>query len=98
MSVLFLLEERPAHGYVLIERLVAVGHAEVTGGTLYPLLGRMSDRAWIEHTWEHAESGPGRKVFHITPLGVEHLTELVAEWEHVRAAVDSFVRTRNRGE
>ncbi|HEX5459262.1 MAG TPA: PadR family transcriptional regulator [Steroidobacteraceae bacterium] len=54
------------HGYAL---------AKATGlrsGTLYPILGRLEDRGYLESKWlEPAQEGrPPRHVYRLTPAGV----------------------------
>lgn len=53
------------HGYALMKG------AALASGSLYPILGRLTDRGWLEKTWEVDEegSGPPRRIYRITPLG-----------------------------
>jgi PadR family transcriptional regulator PadR len=97
LSALVLLDEQPTHGYRLLERLAEAGHADVTGGTLYPLLARLGDKGWTEYRWEHDGSGPGRKVFSVTEAGREHLDVLLREWGDVSRMLDALVSHRRRG-
>lgn len=94
MAVLIALEDEEAHGYVLLQRVRADGHAAVTGSTLYPLLARFEEKGWIHHRWEHGTSGPGRKVFSVTGAGHHQVDVLLDEWARVRATVDGISRNR----
>ena len=53
------------HGYALMKG------SGLASGTLYPILGRLADRGWLDKTWETGEddSGPPRRIYTLTPLG-----------------------------
>jgi PadR family transcriptional regulator PadR len=82
-AVLASLSAEPQHGYALVEVLRDGGFPRLKGGTLYPLLRRLEDQGLVEHRWEHDEPGPGRKVFALTPLGVEELDRARTAWNHM---------------
>ncbi|MBB5748729.1 PadR family transcriptional regulator [Micrococcus sp. TA1] len=82
-AVLALLSAGPQHGYALVEVLRGSGFPRVQGGTLYPLLRRLEGQGLVEHRWEHDKTGPGRKVFELTPLGVNELGRAHAAWDHM---------------
>ena len=60
------------HGYALMKA------SGLASGTLYPILGRLSDRGWLEKHWETGEafSGPPRRVYTLTPVGRAHVEGL----------------------
>lgn len=80
LAVLGVLDDAPAHGYAVAQRLAERGLGDVRGGTLYPLLGRLQDAGWVEGEWEPGSAGPGRKVFRLTPAGRRHLAEQGERW------------------
>lgn len=49
----------------------------VRSGVLYPILGRLLDRGWLEDGWEEAESlkgkRPPRRYYTVTKEGLEEL-------------------------
>lgn len=53
------------HGYALMKG------SGLASGTLYPILGRLADRGWLEKAWEThgAISGPPRRIYTLTALG-----------------------------
>ncbi len=62
------------HGYALMKA------SGLASGTLYPILGRLSDRGWLEKAWETGDdiSGPPRRIYTLTAVGrvqLEGLTE-----------------------
>ena len=45
--------------------------AELSSGTLYPLLARLADDGWLESRWEEPElpGKPPRQLYRLTPNG-----------------------------
>ena len=62
------------HGYALMKR------ADLSSGTLYPLLARLLDDGWLETDWEDpAEPGrPRRHLYRLTALGQASAREALA--------------------
>jgi len=55
----------------------------VPTGTIYPLLHRLEERGWLESAIEEQDPAevtrPPRRLYRLTPLGVVHAREQVAE-------------------
>lgn len=45
--------------------------AEISSGTLYPLLARLTDDGWLESRWEESEQRgrPARQLYRLTATG-----------------------------
>lgn len=45
--------------------------AELSSGTLYPLLARLTDEGWLESRWEESAypGKPPRQLYRLTPTG-----------------------------
>ena len=45
--------------------------ADLSSGTLYPLLARLADDGWLESRWEESEfpGKPPRQLYRLTPAG-----------------------------
>lgn len=74
-SILALLAESTTHGYDLIEQIqrLAGDLVCVDAGTVYRLLRAMEQQGWVSSSWEMAEAGPSRRVYVVTPLGLDAL-------------------------
>lgn len=96
LAVLMSLEGEAGHGYLLLERIRTTGYSAITGSTLYPLLARFEEKGWVQHRWEHAASGPARKIFSVTDAGRQQIDVLLDEWERVRTMLDAITATRKR--
>lgn len=93
--LLLLIAEEPRHGYELMERLAGLGFERDPGG-LYRSLRAMEREGLVGSEWELSGSGPGRRRYHITPLGYQRLEDDVGLLEQTRQVVDLFL-ARYRG-
>lgn len=73
LAVLGLLRKQPRHGYELKARLVELGFARVSFGSLYPALRRLEKRGFIEAL---RQSGR-RKAYRLTETGAVELDRIL---------------------
>lgn len=59
----------------------------VVEGTLYPLLTRLKNLGLLTYRWEESKSGPPRKYYKLTELGIAFLKELDQTWQELIHAV-----------
>ena len=94
-SLLLLLAEFPGHGYELMERLRPLGFDWGGPGPIHRDLHSLEDAGLIASDWVVGESGPGRRVYEITPSGRESLDRSVAGVLGLRRLVAEYqVRLR----
>ena len=89
--VLAVVEDQPLHGYGIAARLEELGAGEVQGGTLYPVLKKLSNAGWIEADWSMGDHGPAKKIYRLTDEGVVALREQRSSWAQTRDMVDSIL-------
>lgn len=89
--VLAVVEDQPLHGYGIAARLEELGAGEVQGGTLYPVLKKLSNAGWIEADWSMGDHGPAKKIYQLTDEGVVALREQRSSWAQTRDMVDSIL-------
>lgn len=79
VAILSSLAETTSHGYELIDRLESLASELVCidAGSIYRLLRAMEEDGLVASAWETPESGPPRRVYEITPQGVEALELMV---------------------
>lgn len=90
--VMLLLAEEPMHGYELMGRLkeFGIGQGGMDPSLLYRLL-RVLERAGLaESTLDDSGSGPARKVYSLTPEGMEVLDMWVANLDEISAFLQNF--------
>lgn len=84
--VLLLLRHSDAYASEIIERMKAA-HLIVMEGTLYPLLMRLKNDGILAYRWQESSSGPPRKYYSLTPLGLQFLEQLQLSWSEITCTV-----------
>ncbi|MCE5255901.1 MAG: PadR family transcriptional regulator [Spirochaetaceae bacterium] len=83
-----------SYGLEMMESLKAAG-IEVSEGTLYPLLMRMTKDGSIASVWETPDVGHPRKYYAVTPAGSALLVEMRKEYDRSEQA-RICLRTKER--
>ncbi len=91
--IISILESNEAYPSEIIEKLKE-GKLIVVEGTLYPLLTRLKNAGLLKYRWEESKSGPPRKYYSLTEVGVEFLKELESTWNELMNAVN-LTRKKN---
>jgi DNA-binding PadR family transcriptional regulator len=75
--ILHLVKKKADHGYGLMQRIddLCGGLVAVNTNKIYPLLRRLEERGFLTATWEHP-SKRSRRIYHITPEGIERLDRI----------------------
>jgi len=71
--LLLLLAEGRSHGYDLLDQIESLGLTGVDAGGLYRTLRGMEREALLRSWWEPSQTGPARRTYELTDLGVERL-------------------------
>ncbi len=64
----------------------------VVEGTLYPLLTRLKNAGLVEYKWVESKSGPPRKYYKLTDLGIRFLTGLTETWNELVHSTESITK------
>ncbi len=64
----------------------------VVEGTLYPLLTRLKNAGLVEYKWVESKSGPPRKYYKLTEIGVEFLKGLTDTWDELIHSTDQITQ------
>lgn len=91
VAILALLEERPMHGYEMMQELAERTHGlwRPSPGSLYPALQMLEDQGLVK-----SESADGRRQFTLTDEGREHLKA----HPHTSAPWETMVRQADQGD
>ncbi len=92
--ILSILSSKEAYPSEIIDKLKE-GELIVVEGTLYPLLTRLKNAGLLKYRWEESKSGPPRKYYELTTVGVEFLKELESTWNDLVLAVE-LTRKNNK--
>lgn len=65
-------------------------------GTLYPLLTRLKNAGYLTYRWVESVSGPPRKYFIMTDIGLQFYDELEKTWNELADAVKTLTQVPNK--
>lgn len=94
--LLLLLREQADHGYELASRLRPMHDSEGDAGGIYRALRGLERNGLVRSEWQPSESGPARRIYHITPDGLVFLDAQVHELEHVHDVLHLFLERYTR--
>ena len=92
--LLLIRNHKRVYGLELLEKLGAHDLA-LKEGTLYPMLGRMTDDGLLQAHWETENvKGHPRKFYSLTRRGVQSLNEMEEEFEKMSDLVSKLQKVR----
>ncbi len=94
MILLALLYDRDYYGYELAKQVKQQTDSafEIKEGTLYLAFKRLELNGAIESYWGGESEGGRRKYYRLLPDGKRDLLRRKAEWTHLQAIVDIFLK------
>ena len=92
-ALLLLLQERPAHGYELVDRLgeLIPGERPELGG-IYRILRALEEDGLVTSEWDADEPGPAKRRYELTPAGRGLLRAWAKALTETHKVVEAFVR------
>lgn len=91
--LLYLIREKPSHGYKLAERareLPFPGPAPDTAA-IYRMLRELERRGLVTSEWKGGGSGPRQRIYRITPEGTARLEEWLRALKERVALLNRFI-------
>ena len=92
--ILKIISREATYGYAIAVTLRESGFADLTEGTLDPLLLRLERKGLIAAEYRAGSGGPSRKYYQLTPDGAQCLAEFVAAWQTTGAAVNRILQDK----
>jgi len=90
--LLLLLLQKPSHGYELMERLAKDEETPDTDpGMLYRTLRQIEEDGLVKSSWDTEGKGPARRLYEVTPEGVEYLHTWAINIRRTRNRLDRFL-------
>lgn len=89
-----IINQQPTYGYELSLKLQEFGLADVSEGSIYPILLRLQREGQIVGEMRNSDTGPRRKYYQLTDLGQESLEEFTRQWELLKIPVDNIIANR----
>ena len=92
LLLLAVLDDSPAHGYAIIERLRerSDGAFDFAEGSIYPALHRLEQEGLLTSRWTQA-GARRRRVYSLSRGGRSALAREASEWRRVVRAVDAVM-------
>lgn len=91
LAILALLEHDELYGVEIVDRLGAYPGIEASGGTVYPLLGRLSKSGAVMTTWRESPVGPPRKYYRLSDGGRRELLAMAAAWRDLSSGIETLL-------
>lgn len=95
MCVLALVNQKDRYGYELVEKISK--KIEISEGTIYPILRRLTQEKYFETYLKESNEGPPRKYYRITKAGRETVEKQLTDWTQFKRNVD-FILNSDQGE
>jgi len=90
--LLLLLLQKPGYGYELMERLAQDEQIPcVDPGLLYRTLRQLEEEGMVRSTWDTEGRGPARRLYEVTPEGVDYLHTWALKIRQVRQRLSRFL-------
>ena len=96
LAVLGCLYHERHYGYSLIKTLVGEGDLDITEGTIYPILSRLSKEELVKAEWVESNQGPPRKYYSLSAKGEQVFEVLNAEFAKLTAMVANAVAKQEK--
>lgn len=90
--ILKIIDREATYGYAIATTLRENGFADLTEGTLYPLLLRLERKGLIRAEFRAGQGGPSRKYYTLTPDGQQYLAEFMTAWRETAAGIDAILQ------
>lgn len=80
-AIIALIAQGETYGYEILEKLKAQQFPEISDGSIYPVLLRLSKKGYIQSETRKSDSGgPKRKYYTITHDGQAELKQFKQKW------------------
>ena len=90
--MVFLLDEEN-HGYALVADLPQFGFSADTldPSLVYRALREMENDGWLQSRWSDESLGPKRRLYRLTNLGKEQLTNFINDLRRTREEIEVLI-------
>lgn len=87
--ILSVIRQGEAYPSDIVDKLKGA-NLNILEGTLYPLLTRLKNAGLLTYRWVESSSGPPRKYFSMTDIGLQFYGELERTWNELADAVKAL--------
>ena len=91
-----MVKKSDMYGYELVEKVSKI--VDVSEGTIYPILKRLTNEGYFETYTKESTEGPIRKYYYITTTGLKIMKEELKEWQKFSKSVNEFIERSTKNE
>ena len=91
-----MVKKKDMYGYELVEKVSKI--VDVSEGTIYPILKRLTNEGYFETYTKESTEGPIRKYYHITATGLKIMKKELKEWQKFSKNVNEFIERSTKNE
>lgn len=92
MLVLSLVRQNDRYGYELVEKISK--KIEISEGTIYPILRRLTAEKYFETYLKESNEGPPRKYYKMTQHGLTETNKLLGDWQQFYENVNYIINDK----
>lgn len=96
LLILLMVKKSDMYGYELVEKVSKI--VDVSEGTIYPILKRLTNEGYFETYTKESTEGPIRKYYHITTTGLKIMKDELKEWQKFSKNVNEFIERSTKNE
>jgi PadR family transcriptional regulator PadR len=96
VCVFAILSKKDCYGYELAETISS--HIEISEGTIYPLLRRLTKEGYFTTYLQESSEGPPRIYYKITDRGIEYKKNLLKDWNNLTKGVNELIEESEKDE
>lgn len=96
--ILEIINKQETYAYEISKKLSKYGFGEISEGTIYPIILRLQKNNMISATLKESNSGPKRKYYKLTLIGIEALNQFKNNWIELDKAVNKLLEKENENE
>lgn len=89
LCVLSMVGRKDYYGYELVEEISKV--IDISEGTLYPILRRLTDEQYFETYLRESNEGPSRKYYKMTKLGRDFQKDQLKQWTEFNQNIKKLI-------
>lgn len=89
LCVLAMVSKKDYYGYELVEEISKV--IDISEGTLYPILRRLTEEKYFETYLRESNEGPSRKYYKITKHGRDFHKEQLKLWNEFNQDINKLI-------
>ena len=89
LCVFAILSKKDCYGYELSEAIS--NHIEISEGTIYPLLRRLTKEGYFTTYLQESSQGPSRKYYKMADPGIEYKKSLLKDWNNLTKGVNELI-------